>query len=61
MLVGVLFLVAEILIAVYPPLLSLIVAGVMIFIGISLVSISYYYKKLSKRFENPYVDFFVLF
>ena len=61
MLVGVLFLVAGILIAVYPPLLSLIVAGVMIFIGISLVSISYYYKKLSKRFENPYVDFFVRF
>ena len=56
MILGILFLVSGILIALYPPLLSLIVAGVLIFTGIS-----YHYKKLSKRFENPYVDFFVRF
>jgi len=57
----VLFLVAGILIAIYPPLLSLIVAGVLTFAGMSLVLISYHYKKLARRFENPYVDFFVRF
>jgi hypothetical protein len=61
MILGVLFLVAGILIAIYPPLLSLIVAGVLIFTGMSFVLISYHYKKLAKRFENPYVDFFVRF
>jgi len=61
MIVGILFLVSGVLIALYPPLLSLIVAGVLVFTGISFISISYHYKKLSKRFENPYVDFFIRF
>lgn len=61
MVLGIVFVVSGILIALYPPLLSLIVAGVLIFTGVSFISISYHYKKLSKRFENPYVDFFIRF
>jgi hypothetical protein len=61
MIIGIIFIVAGILIAIYPPLLSLIVASIIIFAGISFITISYHYKKLSKRFENPYVDFFIRF
>ncbi len=61
MLLGIIFLLAGILIAIYPPLLSFIVAGTLIFIGISLVSISYHYKRMSKHVDNPFVDFFIRF
>ena len=61
MLTGILFIIAGILIAIYPPLLSIIVAAILIFIGITLLGISYHYKKISRRFENPYVDFFLRF
>lgn len=61
MLAGMIFIFAGVLIALYPALLSFIVAGVLIFIGISLVSISYHYKKMSKHADNPLVDFFIRF
>jgi uncharacterized membrane protein HdeD (DUF308 family) len=61
MLAGILFIVAGVLIAVYPPLLSMIIAGMLIFIGITLLIIGYHYKKMAKHFENPYVDFFFRF
>jgi hypothetical protein len=61
MLLGVIFIVAGILIAVYPQLLSLIVAGVLIFLGIIFISISHHYKKVSKHIDNPFVDFFIRF
>jgi hypothetical protein len=61
MLLGVMFLLAGILIAIYPPLLSFVVAGMLIFIGISLISISYHYKRMSKHVDNPFVDFFIRF
>ena len=61
MLLGIVFIVAGILIAVYPQLLSLVVAGVLIFIGIILISIRQHYKKISKHIDNPFVDFFIRF
>jgi uncharacterized membrane protein HdeD (DUF308 family) len=61
MLLGIIFLLAGILIAIYPPLLSLVVAGVLILLGISLISISYHYKRMSKHFDNPFMDFFIRF
>ena len=61
MLLGIMFILAGILIAVYPPLLSLVVAGILILIGISLISISYHYKRMSKHVDNPLVDFFIRF
>ena len=59
MFLGIMFIIAGFLIAVYPPLLSLIVAGLLFFIGIVLVSISYHYKKMSKHMDNPFMDFFI--
>ncbi|MBU0548985.1 MAG: hypothetical protein KJ838_01505 [Candidatus Omnitrophica bacterium] len=61
MLLGIMFVLAGLLIAVYPPLLSLIVAGLLVFIGIGLILISYHYKKMSKHIDNPFMDFFIRF
>jgi len=61
MIIGALFILAGILIAVNPPLLSLIVASVLIMIGLSFMSLSYHYKKMSKQFEDPFMDFFIRF
>ena len=61
MVAGIIFILAGILIAIYPPLLSIIVASILILIGIVVLSVSYRYKKMSKHFENPWLDFFVRF
>jgi len=61
MFLGIIFILAGILIAIYPQLLSIIVASGLIIIGIGLLSISYRYKKMSKHFENPWMDFFIRF
>ena len=60
MIIGILFIMAGVMIALYPPLLSMIVAAIFLFVGISLISISYHYKRLSQR-VNTYVDFFFRF
>ncbi len=61
MVLGIIFILAGILIVIYPPLLSIIVASVLILIGIGLLSVSYRYKKMSKHFENPWLDLFIRF
>lgn len=58
MLAGILFLIAGVLIAVYPPLLSLIVAGLLLMIGTSLIAFSYFNRRISARSENPVIQFF---
>jgi hypothetical protein len=58
MILGLMLIVAGILIAVYPPLLSLIVAMVLIFWGVSILYLSHYYKKIARKFDDPYLDFF---
>ncbi len=58
MVLGIILIIAGILIAVYPPLLSLIVASVLIFAGIFLVYVGYYYRKISRKFGDPFMDFF---
>jgi Flp pilus assembly protein TadB len=58
MIPGIVLILAGILIAVYPPLLSLVVAFILIFTGISFMYLGYYYKKASKKFDDPFIDFF---
>jgi uncharacterized membrane protein HdeD (DUF308 family) len=58
MILGIIFIVAGILIALYPPLLSLIVASILIFTGVFFIYLGYYYKKVSRRFESPFINFF---
>ena len=61
MLFGVLFILAGVLIVAYPPLLSIIVAVFLISIGISLLSMHFYYKRASKECDNPFMNFFIRF
>ncbi len=61
MAIGIIFIVVGILIALYPQLLSIIVASFLILIGVTLTSISYQFKKSQKDFNNPYMDFFIKF
>ncbi|HDN86465.1 MAG: hypothetical protein DRP68_02440 [Candidatus Omnitrophota bacterium] len=58
MVLGIILILAGIVIAIYPPLLSLIVALILIFTGIIFIYLSFYYKKISKKFEDPFIDFF---
>lgn len=57
MLAGIILVVAGLLIAIYPPLLSLIVACLLILIGAFVMLSAYYHRKMAKRSENPVIDF----
>ena len=61
MFVGILFILAGILIAIYPPLLSIIVAVFLMSVGAMFVSMHYYYKKISRDVDNPFVNFIIRF
>jgi Flp pilus assembly protein TadB len=58
---GIALIAAGILIAVYPQLLAIIVASVLIFFGIFFVFLSYSYKKMARRSEDPVTNFFIRF
>jgi hypothetical protein len=47
------------MIAMYPPLLSLIVAVLLIFAGLILAMASYRYKKMARQIDDPFLDFFM--
>ncbi len=55
---GIVSIIAGILIAIFPDLLSLIVAAFLIFWGIFFIALSRHFKKMSRRFEDPFIDFF---
>ncbi|MCK4852156.1 MAG: hypothetical protein KAS86_03490 [Candidatus Omnitrophica bacterium] len=59
MIAGVILIISGIMIALYPPLLSLIVAVLLIFAGAVLVSVSYGYRKKERRFDDPFLNFFM--
>jgi len=61
MLVGIVLIIAGILIAIYPQLLSLIVSFLLIFIGAVILLLRYQLKKMTKDWQNPFVDFFIRF
>ena len=58
MVLGIILIFSGILIAVYPPLLSLIVASILVFAGIFFIYLGYYYKKVSRTFDDPFMNFF---
>lgn len=55
---GIVLITAGILIALYPPLLSIIVAAFLIFTGVMTLAIAYYQRKLERHFENPVIELF---
>ncbi len=59
MVIGIMLILAGVLIAIYPPLLSIIVALLLIFIGSFLAISSYRFKKLKRKIPNSYFDFFI--
>lgn len=58
---GICFIIAGLLIALYPPLLSIIVASLLIFIGVVLTTISWRFKKMRRHSNDPFADFFIRF
>jgi len=59
MAIAVMLIITGILIAKYPELLSMIVASFLIFAGVMLLYVRYHYKKISREFKNPFMDFFI--
>jgi Flp pilus assembly protein TadB len=59
MVLGIILILAGMLIAIYPPLLSIIVAMVLVLAGIFVFTVSYRYKKMAKKFNDPFIDFFM--
>jgi len=58
MVAGIIFILAGILLLVYPPLLSIVVASIMIFSGVFLLYLGHSFKKTARRFDDPFIDFF---
>lgn len=61
MILALMLIIAGILIAIYPPLLSAIVATILIMTGIVLLIIRYQIRKLSREWDNPFIEFFLRF
>jgi uncharacterized membrane protein HdeD (DUF308 family) len=61
MVAGLVLIIAGFLIAVYPPLLSIIVAALLIFLGATTMVAAYFDRKLSRRHENPVIELFLRF
>jgi len=61
MFIGAVCIICGLLILVYPKLLSIIVACMLIFWGISFLIIGYQCKKAAKSLGSPYADFFIRF
>ena len=61
MLLGILFVLTGVLIAIYPMLLSIIVAVFLIFVGISLLVMHHHFRKASRDFDNPFMKFIIRF
>jgi len=58
MITGIVLVLAGILLVVYPPLLSIIVAAFLIAAGFMVISIARYNRRLERHFENPTIDIF---
>ncbi|MBN2120016.1 MAG: DUF3096 domain-containing protein [Candidatus Omnitrophica bacterium] len=61
MVTGIVFIIAGILIAIFPELLSLIVSVFLVTLGVGIVLTSYHHKRLSQHFDNPFADFIFRF
>ena len=58
MIAGIVLLLAGVLLIIYPPLLSIIVALFLMFAGIMVLSIANYNRKHQRHYENPTVELF---
>ena len=56
---GIILIFAGILLVLYPPLLAIIVAAVLIAAGASLVAVAWYERKLERHYPNPTIEFII--
>lgn len=61
MFAGFMLIVFGIMIAVFPELLSIIVASVLILFGTALIFVGYRYKKIHRKPDSSFADFFFRF
>ncbi len=61
MLLGIIFILAGILIAVYPPFLALIVASILIVTGAAMLYLGFHYRRMARQFDDPFLNFFFRF
>ena len=59
MLAGTILISAGILIAIYPPLLSIIVAVLLVTLGAIVLTIAYHHRKLRRHYDNPVIELFL--
>lgn len=59
MFLGIVLIISGVLIALYPPLLSMIVAMLLILTGIFVIITAHSYRKAQRHFKDPFVDFFM--
>lgn len=58
MIAGFVLILAGILLVIFPPLLSIIVATFLIAGGVMLISVARYNRRLERHFENPTIEIF---
>ena len=58
MIAGIILILAGVLLVIYPPLLSIIVAAFLILAGVMAVSIARHNRMLERHFENPTIEIF---
>ena len=61
MITGIFFILAGIMLVVFPKLLALMVAAVFILIGLFMMHMSFYYKRMARKFNDPVMDFMFRF
>ena len=59
MVTGIVFIIAGILLVLYPPLLSIVVALFLIFLGVMVISVARYNRRHARHFENPTIELFL--
>ena len=58
MIAGIILILSGILLMIYPPLLSIIVAAFMMLSGVMVISIARYNRRLERHFDNPTIEIF---
>jgi uncharacterized membrane protein HdeD (DUF308 family) len=58
MIAGIVLILAGVLLVVYPPLLSIIVAAFLILSGIMALSVARHNRRLERHFDNPTIEIF---
>jgi uncharacterized membrane protein HdeD (DUF308 family) len=59
MFAGIMLIVCGLLIAMYPPLLSIVVATLLIMSGVIVLMLWYRFKSTSRKFDDPFMGFFM--